>query len=292
VSKHFLALNPGRRPTILFAPGVRESHWLAEQFYAIGISAAHMAAGELWINGKWLEDTSENRERVLAASKSGEVVVLCNRFILREGIDCPWLSHGILATIFGSVQSYLQSCGRLLRACPGKDRCTIQDHGGNWWRHGSPNEDREWKLGYGAGAVYGLRADAIREKLKQEPWCCPKCLWIMTDKRCTACGWELGHRRSRPVVTVDGTMTELTGEIFRPHRIHQAPNGRKLWERMYWRSRTEKGSRSFRPAFALYARENGAYPDLTWPLMPIDEMDRYRLITDVPMDRLRRPIDP
>jgi hypothetical protein len=81
-------------------------------------------------------------------------------------------------------------------------------------------------------------------------------------------------------------MKELTGEIFRPHRIYQAPNGRKLWERMYWRSRTEKGSRTFRQAFALFAYENGAYPDLTLPLMPIDEVDRYRLVADVPTDRL------
>ena len=59
-------------------------------------------------------------------------MVLCNRFVC-AGIDAPWLAHGIFATIFTSLQSYLQSGGRLLRSFPGIDAVTIR-HGGNWWR--------------------------------------------------------------------------------------------------------------------------------------------------------------
>ena len=36
----------------------------------------------------------------------------------REGIDMKWATFGILACIFGSLQSYLQAVGRLLRGCP------------------------------------------------------------------------------------------------------------------------------------------------------------------------------
>jgi hypothetical protein len=131
----------------------------------------------------------------------------------------------------------------------------------------------------------GLRADRLRQKKEREPWRCPACTRIQISGSCE-CGYRPGPKRSRPVVTTDGRLIELTGDIFRPVRIHQAPNGPKLWKRIYWRCR--KANLTFRQAIGLYVIENnGAYPDPTWPLMPIDELDRYRLIADVPMDRLR-----
>jgi superfamily II DNA or RNA helicase len=290
VSVAFEQTNPEHRATLLFAPGVRESLWFAEQFFAKGITAAHMAAGEVWMNGEWLAtatpaEEQDSREKVLRASKYGSVVVICNRFLLREGIDASWLSHGILATVFGSVQSYLQSGGRLLRAAPGKTICTIQDHGGNWHRHGSLNIDRHWDLRYTAGMVYQLRADRIRSKEEPEPWRCPVCMQIQTSRRCK-CGYRPGPKPSRPVVTTDEKLIELTGDIFRPVRIDQTPIGVKHWKQTYWRCKRAK--LTFRQAIGLYARENGgAYPDPTWPLMPREEMDCYRLIADVAMDRLR-----
>jgi superfamily II DNA or RNA helicase len=127
----FEMLNPEHRPTILFAPGVRESIWFAEQFVAKGISAAHIDGDNVWVNGTLYESSRKVREDVLLASKEGRIVVLCNRFVLREGIDCPWLAHGILATVFGSLQSYLQSVGRLLRAYPGLSQVTILSREGD-----------------------------------------------------------------------------------------------------------------------------------------------------------------
>lgn len=294
VSKHFLEYNPDRRPTILFAPGVDESLWFAEQFHDRGIPSAHLDASRVWMNGQFLKNDPESREKVLAASKSGEVVVLCNRFILREGIDCPWLSHGILATVFGSIQSYLQSGGRLLRAGSGKTGCTIQDHGGNWHRHGSLNDDREWDLDDRPGSVFGLRAEAIRSKKKAEPWRCAKCARIMQGRVCTACGWTPGERKSRPVVTADGDLVELTGPIFKPRRVAEKNNAMIYrWRTMLIRSRRMKekeGSspRTFAAAAALFAIEcmkaslGYVWPGRDWPGMPRADRDYYRQIRDVP----------
>jgi superfamily II DNA or RNA helicase len=293
VWEHFEKLNPEHLPTILFAPGVPESIWFAEQFTQKGVPAAHIDGQDVWVDGKLERSSRVAREKILEKSKNGEIKVLCNRFVLREGIDAPWLAHGILATVFGSLQSYLQSGGRLLRAHPSLDHVTIQDHGGNYWRHGSLNEDRHWSLDYTPGMIYGIRAERIRNKKKDEPFRCPRCSRVWTvGTRCQpvhgGCGYELGNnKRSRPVVSTDGSLKEMSGSAFSPRRISQKPDGPKLWERMYWRSQTDKGERTFAQAMALYACENNwRWPDPRWPLMPKEEIDRYRLVRDVPRDRL------
>src|SRR5262249_18752567 len=158
----FERLNPLHRRTILFAPGVPESIWFAEQFVKKGVSAVHIDGENVWVNGTLYESSRTAREDVLAASKEGRIVVLCNRFVLREGIKAPWLVHGILATVFGSLQSYLQAGGRLLRAYPGLESVSLQDHGGNWWRHDSLNADREWRLEDTNTSVAGRREDRMR----------------------------------------------------------------------------------------------------------------------------------
>jgi hypothetical protein len=116
VWKHFNLINPERRPSILFAPGVNESVWFAEQFTAKGVRAAHIDGESVWVDGEFHPTSKTLRRQVLDDSKAGRIGVICNRFVLREGIDAPWLDHGIAATVFGSLQTFLQSAGRLLRA--------------------------------------------------------------------------------------------------------------------------------------------------------------------------------
>jgi DNA repair protein RadD len=282
----FKKLNPDGRPTILFAPGVRESIWFAEQFERKGVKAAHIDGQEVWVDGKLDRTSRIAREDILEHSRDGRTTVLCNRFVLREGIDAPWLSHGIFATIFGSLQSYLQSGGRLLRAAHGVQEVTLQDHGGNWWRHGSLNADREWNLAYTARMVSGLREERLRKKHEREPFRCPKCGRIISIYRCP-CGFEVKPgTKSRPVVTTDGELVEHHGDIFKPRRVMQR-DGRALWEKMYYRSRTDRGARTFRAAAALFAYENRwQWPDPAWPLMPVNELDWFRLVSEVPHEDL------
>lgn len=121
---HYLRLNPERKPTILFAPSKAGSLWFAEQFWQNGVTAAHIDGEGVWWNGEEHSGKSV-RDDVREASKAGELAVVCNRFVMREGVDWKWLEHVIFATIFGSLVSYIQSGGRGLRASPstGKERC-------------------------------------------------------------------------------------------------------------------------------------------------------------------------
>jgi hypothetical protein len=91
------------------------------------------------------------------------------------------------------------------------------------------------------------------------------------------------------VVAADGTLLEMRGDIFRPRRVSRQPDGPALWKRMVFRSRTERGRRTFKAAAALFAQENGwRWPDPAWPLMPTTELDWYEFVGDVPLERLSR----
>lgn len=312
VWKHYQVINPEGRPTILFAPGVAESLWFAEQFEAAGVPAAHIDGEDVWIRGKWRRD-KEARNELREASRTGAVKVTANRFVLREGVDWPWLSHGILATVFGSLATYLQAGGRLLRAYPGKPHATIQDHGGHWWRHGSLNADRDWHLDWSGRMYVGVRAEQIRAKLcgdchKRIPpgqvWC-PLCGGLPADPepiRCPRCGaiyggWAIkvgltcsfpgcgftfqrGFLRSRPVVTEDGELREMTGDAYSPRKEQMRHDTLKTWVKVYYRCK--RADKTFNQADALFAIENWYHPPRNLPLMPRGLADWFRKIKDVP----------
>jgi predicted RNA-binding Zn-ribbon protein involved in translation (DUF1610 family) len=249
---------------------------------------------------------------MLERSKAGELTVICNRFVMREGIDAPWLAHLILACVMGELQTYLQAGGRLLRAYPGLTSVTVQDHGGHDWRHGSLNADREWLLEYTPGIASGLRAERIRNKKcrscktdlqrgtplcpkcgilnEQESIVCPQCKAVLTYFRCRECQWEAPPKwkPSRAVVQASGDLKEVFGDHYTPRRVMQSRRGQEIWRTMYFRSRAYKKGRTFQAAMALFARENKyQWPDRRWPFMPIEDIDFFRRVDSVPRERLR-----
>jgi superfamily II DNA or RNA helicase len=279
-------LNPDARPAILFAPGVPESMYFAEEFYRKGVPAAHIDGDEIWMNGERMPSTQEARNELAEASRTGAVKVVCNRFVMREGIDWPWLYHGIMATVFGSVSSYLQSGGRLLRSHPSLDHVILQDHGGNWHRHGSLNADREWRLEYTAAMVSGVRQERMREKKEREPITCPECSLIrMAGPSCPGCG-HTSNRRTRKVMQIDGQLVEHEGEIYKPRKIRQKPDTEALWLKCYHRAKRSRNGMTFNQAYGLFVYENRYSPPRNLPLMPIDDTDWFRKVKHVSTSNL------
>jgi DNA repair protein RadD len=279
-------LNPQGHPGILFAPGVAESLWFAQQFEAAGVKSAHIDGEEVWVGGKFYKTDRVARREVLDGSRSSEIKVLCNRFVLREGVDAPWLRVAILATVFGSLQSYLQAGGRLLRAHPGVDHVTVQDHGGNWWRHGSLNADRDWELGSTSRIEAAIRAERLRTKKDREPCRCPRCGLILSVMKCV-CGYEVeARKKTRPVIQANGEERILEGDAFRPRRLTTNPEAAKIWERMYYRAR--KSGMTFAQAEALFAVENNwGWPPRDLPFMPKNWLEGFkRRVADVSREEL------
>jgi len=133
--KHYLELAAGKR-AVAFCTTVEHSRSVAEQFKAAGIPAATL-------NGNMRD---EDRKAVVAAFRSGEILVLTSCNIVSEGFDLPAIEAAILLRPTMSLSLYLQQVGRALRIFPGKDRAIILDHAGNTSRHGFPDDPREWSL--------------------------------------------------------------------------------------------------------------------------------------------------
>lgn len=286
VHEHWLRLNPEQKPTILFAPDVAGSLHFAEQFYEHGISAAHIDAKNIWLNGEQLPSDDDNRSMLLEKSQSGELAVLCNRFVLREGIDLPHIACCIMATVFGSLQSYLQSGGRVIRSHPSLEDVTVIDHGGNYIRHGSLNADRDWELGQSRYKTTGIRADAMREKPEIEPIICPKChACRLSGPTCHRCGFTHA-KRSRTVVQFNGELKQVEGPTFKKHYTKQEPDTAAKWEQMYYRGKSKKWDATFNQVAAYFLHEEHYWPPRNLPLMPIDPADWYEKVSSVPKERL------
>lgn len=279
-------LNPDGKPTILFAPGVKESIWFAEQFVKNGVSSAHIDGEDVWVNGVSEPTSRKAREEVLEGSRTGNIKVICNRFVMREGIDCPWLEHGILATVFGSLQSFLQSGGRLMRSSKdtGKVSAIIQDHGGSWHKHGSLNADREWFLDRSGLMLSGLREDRLRNREEPEPVRCPQCGMILMRLSCP-CGYEIPPgRKSRPVIQADGSLRLHDGDIY-PAKIRKVkPSTAGEWAKCYYAGK--HSGMTFRQVEGYFFQKFGYFPQHTQPLMPKDVLGWYLKVESVPRSQL------
>jgi len=284
VYEHYRRLNADSRPTILFAPGVKESLWFAEEFHKKGLRAAHIDGEQIWVNGEFYNATDEAREQLKADIKSGEVQIVANRFVMREGIDIPEIYHCIFATVFGALSSYLQSGGRVLREHSSLDSVVVQDHGGNWWRFGSLNENREWSLGMSNHKTVSMRLERLREKQEQEPITCPQCNKVRASgKQCHACGY-VANMRSRMVVQVDGSLKAVGGDIMKPRTVKSAPDTADKWQRYYYSQK--RAGRTFNQAYAWFFHEEHYWPPKNLPLMPSEPGDWFRKIKDVPENNL------
>lgn len=219
-------LNPDAKPSILFGPSVPCARWFCHEWMKRGVKAAHID-GEIClipkqVQGKWsleqVPSDKESRDEILRMSKSGEIALITNRFVLRESIDLPWLYCGIAATVFGSESTYLQSIGRIQRYHPDYQHKLLIDHGGSFWRHGSPNMDREWSLGDTNKERAKQRIEKAQKASKPEDVegiQCPKCNgWRTHGSSCPHCGHS--HARSvRPVMELDGELRLQMGAVNR-----------------------------------------------------------------------------
>lgn len=287
VLDNYFVTNPLRKPSILFAPGVRHSLWFAQQFRATGVSAAHIDGNQVWVDGKFYDSDSKARADVFERHKAGDIRVICNRYCLREGWDAPWIEHVILATIFGSRSSFVQSAGRGLRTYEGKTRCTFQDHGGNFWRFPPLDSDEPWDMGAPHRAMQQAYADKRREGGAPEPIVCRRCNAMrMSGPICPECKWR-SEMRARVVTQLDGTLVLVEGPVYKRPEPKAPPTDAKIWERYFWGSR-KHSRRTFNQVHRWLCKQEARtdFPR-SLPLMPKSSEDWSLPVSQVPFDRLR-----
>lgn len=207
--------------------------------------------------------------------RTGSPVVCGN---CREGLDIPQAYNAILATPIGSLASYLQIVGRVLRAHPTKDRAVIGDHGGAFWRLGSPNEDRDWAEWWSLPehAVSEMHQNQIREKKASEPICCPNCQMERTGGFvCPGCGHKAEKSR-RIVIMEDGEMKQYDGKLMKPKFVKREPDTEQIWTGMAHGWRRKKVDRTWNQLAGFFCHEHGYHPPKDLKMMPKKAEDWYR----------------
>lgn len=189
--QHYQRLCDNKR-AIVFATSIEHSKNVVEQFRAAGYPAAH------------LDGSTDRRirDQTLRDFEAGRIRIVSNVDLFGEGFDVPDIEAVILLRPTQSTGLYLQMVGRGLRTSPGKTHAVILDHAGNVFRHGLPDEVREWNL------------DA-KPKTKKEREAapavqmCEQCFFSGEPfSVCPVCGHEK-ERQTRQIQQVEGTLVEL-----------------------------------------------------------------------------------
>lgn len=160
----------GKR-TIVYCSSIKASKETAEEFLKNGVIAAHL-------DGTTPEGL---REKTVQLFRDGKISVLCNVDLFGEGFDVPDCECVCLMRPTMSLSLYIQQSMRSMRYRRGKTAIII-DHVGNVYRHGLPDDVREWTL------KEKKRGEA-RQTIRQ----CPVCLRCVkaSVSVCPECGAEL-----------------------------------------------------------------------------------------------------
>ena len=200
VIRYYKQLADGKK-AVCYCSSIRHSEKTAEAFRQSGISAAH-------IDGS---TPKQERDKITADFRNGEITVLCNVDLISEGFDVPDCECAILLRPTHSLTLYIQQSMRCMRYKPGK-RAVIIDHVGNYARHGMPDDDREWTL-----------EKKKRNKIQQEKeqatkvLQCPECFFIfspeMLDGRkvCPHCGYMFPNKERKIEVEEETKLIKVVG---------------------------------------------------------------------------------
>jgi len=263
--------NPDARPAMMYAPGVEESVYLTEYFQKRGVPWAHVDSKDIIIEGERRPATMGLWEELQGRFRDGEIKGISNRFVLREGIDIPETYHCILATPVGSIASYLQIVGRVVRySRQTPDHVLVTDHGGNYLRHGSPNEERPWEEWW-AMSHSEVSSQRKKDPTAPEPILCECGTERIRGPKCPdppyGCG-KMSRKAKRLVVMESGELVEME-LVKRP----PPPPEEQQWTSLFWAFRKGKRGATFKQLLAIYQTKYGKYPPKNLPFMPREDSD-------------------
>lgn len=202
-------LADGKR-AICYCINRAHSEHVAASFRAAGIAALH-------IDG---ETHKAVRARAIEDFRTGRLQILCNAELLGEGFDVPAMEAVILARPTASLTLYIQQSMRPLRPDPNnpEKRAVIIDHVGNVFRHGMPDEEREWSL---ETKKRKPRATAIKV--------CPACYTaVPSTARTCPCGHVFAAApEERKITETDGTLKKIEA-IQRKERRQEVGRARSV----------------------------------------------------------------
>lgn len=155
------------KKTIVYCASVKASIDTCEAFNNTGIRTAHLDG----------TTPATERDATVQAFRDGSITVLCNVDLFGEGFDVPDCECVILLRPTKSLTLHIQQSMRSMRYKPNKSAIII-DHIGNEFRHGLPDDDREWTLEAKKKDKHGPGDVIVKE--------CPKCFAVVKPA-CMVC---------------------------------------------------------------------------------------------------------
>jgi len=149
------------------------------------------------------ETPEAERDEIIRKFRSGEIRVLSNVNLIGEGFDVPDCDCCILLRPTMSTALYIQQSMRCMRPRPGK-RAVIYDLVGNVFRHGLPDEDREWSLSRKIKPHKNTDTLSIRE--------CKNCFRVYSgnNRICPYCGFDNGKTRKQLEIEQQAELQRIT----------------------------------------------------------------------------------
>ena len=184
------------KKAMVYCPSVVSSKETIKMFSESGIPSAH-------IDGT---TPKSEREDIINKYRSGEIKVLSNVSILNEGFDDKDIDCVILLRPTMSLALYIQMSMRSMRPKEGKT-AIILDCVGNVFRHGLPDDKREWSL----------RPKNVQENIVKIR-VCENCFAVYppTLSKCPYCGAEATHeirKKDKKIIDVDLVEVRRQNEI-------------------------------------------------------------------------------
>ena len=134
-------LGADRRSWLFFCAGVEHATHVSEALRARGISSATIFG----------DTPKQERDRIIAAFKRGEVRALASMGVLTTGFNAPGVDLIAMLRPTKSTGLYVQMAGRGTRLAPGKENCLVLDFAGNVARHGPIDAVKPKRPGSGEG---------------------------------------------------------------------------------------------------------------------------------------------
>ncbi len=232
------------RTCLVFCVSRKHARHVAEMYRAAGIDARYVGG-----------DTEKaERDATIRGFRKGTPPVIVSVDLFGEGLDAPGLQAVQLLRPTQSLGLHLQQIGRALRPESGKDRAIVLDHVGNTWRHGLPDDEREWSL---EGRKKRKRDDEPILDIVR----CEKCLRIYRPAAtCPHCGWKRDVQGRMPLQTKDGELERIDPEEHRRRRAAKKQEGKARTLEDWVRLAIERG---FKPGWAgiRYALRGGHKAD-------------------------------
>lgn len=245
------------RQTIAMAVNVAHAEHIADEFKKRNIKADVIHC---------YLDRSEVQKKLIDF-RSGEIQLLSSVDMISRGFDMPQADCLIIARPTKSLNYHLQSIGRVLRPCEGKENAIILDHAGNFERLGFPDDEFEMVLHMGG------KESKNRENKEKLPKACPKCFILkpVGVSICHSCGFET--KKQANVETKQGNLEEL-------QRGRKKKETSESKEKLYAKLIAAGSALNFKPGWSAnkYREYYGC-----WPAKKIDQDQQfYHFMTRIP----------